>query len=222
VTATPPSDTPPPLLTVGLEGVTEALDRGAGELPLECVTHDGHRRRVRGSLALGATGGEGGYTLRAGELLYGCPRCGLISPPGEFWNHSPPGQGMPPCSEGRRSLHMISEGRTKPVALVLRVDTEEVGRCIRELVRRVASGSEDDAPAHAVPWLDLLQEAYFEAGEEQEPETWLDTLYSLYERLRSVREDGGSEVELADLGRLVRRHGAGLDALFRWHKNEVK
>ncbi len=192
-------------------------------MPLECATGDGHRRRIKGSLVLSEADGEIGFELHAAELLYGCPRCGLILPPGEFWNHRPPSEGMPSCSAGRRAMQLIAAGRTKPVALVLPVDTEEVGKSLRKLVRRVVAGDEDDVPDHAVPWLDLLQEAYSEEGAEQEPEQWLEVLYSLHERLRSVRSAGGdSEVALAELGRLARGHGSGLKVLSGWHESEVR
>ncbi len=221
VIGSPPNETLPPLLTVAIEALAESLDRGTGQVPLECVTHDGHRRRIKGFVVPNEADGEIGFELRVGELLYGCPRCGLILPPGEFSNHPPPGKGMPSCTAIRLALQLISAGKTRPVTLVLLADTEKVGSSMRELVRRVVTGDEDDVPDHAAPWLDLLQEAYFGEGGEQEPEDWLDALYSLHARLVSVRRCGGSEVELADLGRSVRRHGSGLDVLSRWLKSEV-
>ena len=129
---------------------------------------------------------------------------------------------MPSCTAGKRTLQMISAGRIKPVTLVLSLDTEDVGSSLRELIRRVVTGDEDAVPDHAAPWLDLLQETYFEEGREQDPENWLDALYSLHARLTSVKETGGSEVELSDLGRSVRRHESGLNVLARWLKSEVR
>ena len=211
----------PPLLTVGLETLTESLDHGAGELSLACVTGEGHRRRIKGSVALNEANSENGFELHAEELLYACPRCGLILPPAEFSDHPPPGDDMPSCTANRRALRLISAGKNKPVTLLMKFDAEEIGAALKKLVRRVVAGDEEEVPDHAEPWLDSLQEAYFEEGSDQEPEVWLDALYSLHERVISVRGRGESEVRLADLGRSARRYESGLDVLSRWLNSEV-
>lgn len=222
VTGKPPSDQLPPLLTVGLAPLTESLNRGVGELPLDCLTHGGQRRRAQGSLVLNESDNSNGFELHVEEVLHGCPRCGLILPPGEFWNHDPPGEDMPPCNTGRRALQIISAGRTKPVTLLMNLDTDEIAASLKELARRVVTGDEDGVPAHAEPWLDLLQEVYFEEAGGQEPEVWLDALYSVHARVRSTRQYVESEVELANLGRFAHQHESGLDVLSRWLHSEVE
>lgn len=222
VSGKPPSEELPPLLTVGLKTLTESMDQGTDELSLECVTGEGHRRRIKGSVSLNGADSENGFELHPEELLYACPRCGLILPPAEFWNHPPPGRDMPSCTAERHSLHTVREGRNKPVTLLMSVDARRIGYAVKELVRRVVTGDEEDVPVHAEPWLDSLQEAYFEEGGDREPEVWLDALYSAHTKLRSMRKHGEPEARLADLGRSVRQHRIGLDVLAQWLNNEAR
>ncbi len=208
-------------LTVGAGDLAAAIARGGGEMPVGCATPDGNLRRVESRVVLRREGNAWALELIAGEQLHVCPRCGLVLPPGEFWNHRPPSPVMRPCSEGRRTLRLIGAGRGEPVRPLLRFDREGLLPCIEELVRRVTEGREEDVPAHAGPWLDRVQEAYFEEGEDLEPADWFASLRRVKSLLDAAgRKDHDGEDALALLGRAARFHESGLGVLAEWLRSE--
>ena len=116
---------------------------------------------------------------------------------------------------------MIGAGKSEPVRVLLLFDREELLSCIEELVRRVAEGREEDVPDHAGPWLDRVQEAYFEEGEDLEPAEWFASLRGVKSRLDDQRRnDHDGEHALARLGREARVHESGLGVLAEWLRSE--
>lgn len=208
-------------LTVAAEDMVAAIAEGGGELSVRCATPNGNLRRIASHVVLQAKGDGWSLELHAKEQIHACPKCGLVLPSGEFWNHLPPSVGMRPCAEGRRALRQISAGRGEPIQPLLLFDRENLLSCIEDLVRRVAEGEEENVPAHTGPWLDRVQEAYFDEGGDLEPAEWFAALRNVKSRLDLIRrKDHEREKDLARLGRAAHVHESGLAVLAEWLQSE--
>lgn len=211
------------LLAVDATDLLAAMEEGQGEVGLECLRDGSRGRKVRGTLGVTAVAEGWKFELRPGEPLYTCPRCAVVLPPGEFQGHRPPGKGMRPCHEVRRSFSILGAGKTLAVELRAHLDPRMLLSSIVELVSRDVRGAEGGIPPQAEPWLDRAHDAYFEEADGGDPSQWITDLGSLLERLFELAERADeNEAALADLGRAVGYHRAGLGVLSDWMRSEVR
>lgn len=188
-------------------------------LSLEGQRHMQGRQPVSGQITSQSNQEALSFSLRTGEALTLCHKCGLVMPSRLNLEHTSsvePGihcAGLNAHEEGWRT------GEERPVYLAVQISSVEVLQGLLSFVNQIMLGNDsDNVPATEEPWLDRLSKEYDRQRDRAiDPHRWVYELRSLIEGLARWIERGTMEREqIIKLGRLLNAYHDTLVVLHDW------
>lgn len=188
-------------------------------LSLESQGHMQGRQPVSGQITSQSNQEALSFSLRTGEALTLCHKCGLVLPSRLNLEHTSSVEPGVHCS--RLSAHEEGwrTGEERPVYLAVQLSSAVVLQGLLGFVNQIMLGDDgENVPATEEPWLDRLSTAYGRQRERTNtPHRWLYELRSLIEGLaRWIERDTMEREQVINLGRLLNAYHDTLVILHDW------
>lgn len=188
-------------------------------LSLESQSHTHGQQSVSGQITSQSNQEALSFSLRTGEALTLCHKCGLVLPSRLNLEHTSSVEPGMHCSGLNAHEEGWRTGEERPVYLAVQLSSVEVLQGLLSFVNQIMLGADSGTmPTTEEPWLDRLNIEYDRQRDRaNDPHRWIYELRSLIEGLARWIERGTMErKQIIKLGRLLNAYHDTLVVLHDW------